>query len=559
MRFAENNRISHRQLYRQMVLAFLAPFLLCLPGEWRILGKPGIVGIAAALFVIVIYSFFLRRLTPWYTDPVRLLGKVLGRFVGIFFLVYVILTAAYLLSVTGGLVPSVLVTGIPGSVIIFFAVLVCSFDVHKGMQRRGRMAEVSGGVLLAGIFLMMVLCLGQCRLSYFREMTEYSVLTGKETAGSFFRFLCAFSGISLLPFVLKDVHRRSTVGRPVVLGIFTLGGILAGMLLLLPSVLGWQRLKHEAWPVIPLLAGADLPGNVLARFDVLWMGFLLYSLLFAVGSLFHYGHRIMENACLGSRKWWLPVLVYMIAVAEVKGRGIQDVFQDYLGYVFVPGVILIQIFMVLQGNRKRRKKAALAVCILLTLFLGGCAAIEPEKRMYPLALGVDMSEEEFSLIYGMPDLPNATGQDKQEENKSTSVLSIKGGDFYEIERVYDRSQEKYLDMSHIQVILIGNSLLENGRWQEFLAYLDQDPFVGENVYLFRTEDPEAVLSWDSGGTSVGEYLTGLLENRLPGQQKKAVTLRQVYHQWYREGTMEELPVIVSGNDGIQVYLEQGFS
>ena len=28
MRFAENNRISHRQLYRQMILALLAPFML---------------------------------------------------------------------------------------------------------------------------------------------------------------------------------------------------------------------------------------------------------------------------------------------------------------------------------------------------------------------------------------------------------------------------------------------------------------------------------------------------------------------------------------------------
>ncbi len=27
MRFAENNRISHRQLYRQMILALLAPFM----------------------------------------------------------------------------------------------------------------------------------------------------------------------------------------------------------------------------------------------------------------------------------------------------------------------------------------------------------------------------------------------------------------------------------------------------------------------------------------------------------------------------------------------------
>ena len=43
MKFTENNRISHRQLYRQMVLTFLAPFLLCLPGEGALAGREGVV------------------------------------------------------------------------------------------------------------------------------------------------------------------------------------------------------------------------------------------------------------------------------------------------------------------------------------------------------------------------------------------------------------------------------------------------------------------------------------------------------------------------------------
>lgn len=41
MKFAENNRISHRQLYRQMILTFLAPFLICLPGKNGIQGMTG--------------------------------------------------------------------------------------------------------------------------------------------------------------------------------------------------------------------------------------------------------------------------------------------------------------------------------------------------------------------------------------------------------------------------------------------------------------------------------------------------------------------------------------
>lgn len=85
MKYAENNRISHRQLYRQMVLAFLAPALLLLPGEGRLLGKPGILGVAAGAVLLILYSFFLRRLVPWYSDPVKTLGVYAGGAAGIFF------------------------------------------------------------------------------------------------------------------------------------------------------------------------------------------------------------------------------------------------------------------------------------------------------------------------------------------------------------------------------------------------------------------------------------------------------------------------------------------
>ena len=553
MDYADNNRISHRQLYRQMVLAFLAPMLLCLPGRDQILGAAGIIGTMLAGAFLILYIFFLRRLVPWYSDPVKMLGPIAGRLTGLFFLSYVILANGYLLSLIGKLVPAVLVTGIPGTVIIFFAVFVCSFGTCKGMQRRGRMAEVSGGVLLGGILLMLLLCMGQIRIAYLKEMS--ALLSGQAILRSFYGVLCAFSGIALLPFMLRDVEKRSTVGKTLVVGILTLAGLLAGILLLLPAVLGWNRLQQESYPVLPLLAGADLPGNVLARFDVLWMGFLLYSLLFAVGSLFHYGHQILVRSHMGKGQWWLPAAVFAAAVINADGKGIETVFGSYLGYVFVPGLILIQGGMLFNRKKKRQKKLTGCFCIAFLLFLSGCAAIEPEKRMYPLALGVNTSEEGFSLIYGTPDLPKATGQEKEEEDSEASVLSVAGSDFAQIREKYDQSQEKYLDMSHIQVILMGDRLVESGRWTEFLTYLEQDPFVGENVYVFQTENPSAVLAWDSGGTSIGEYLTGLLENRLPDQQKKGMTLRQVYHQWYKSGTLPVLPAIFLENEEIRVYLE----
>ena len=139
---------------------------------------------------------------------------------------------------------------------------------------------------MVGILLMMVLCLGQTRVDYLQEMFETERVSGSGVIQSSYLFLCGFSGIGLLPFIMRDVEKRGSAGKTIIASVLTVGGIFAGVLILLPAVFGWRRFLTETYPILPLLAGADLPGNVLARFDVLWMGFLLYGLLFAMGKSF---------------------------------------------------------------------------------------------------------------------------------------------------------------------------------------------------------------------------------------------------------------------------------
>ena len=74
MRFAENNRISHRQLFRQIILVFPAPFLLCLFKNGAMLGISAMAGTAAAAVVLSFYVIWLIRLTPSFEDPVKHMG-----------------------------------------------------------------------------------------------------------------------------------------------------------------------------------------------------------------------------------------------------------------------------------------------------------------------------------------------------------------------------------------------------------------------------------------------------------------------------------------------------
>ena len=89
MKYAENNRISHRQLYHQIILSFLAPLLICIPGYNGEQGLSGAVGIMAAVLILLLYVFFLIRTSYCYADPVKIMGKLKGSLLGIFFLIYI--------------------------------------------------------------------------------------------------------------------------------------------------------------------------------------------------------------------------------------------------------------------------------------------------------------------------------------------------------------------------------------------------------------------------------------------------------------------------------------
>ena len=102
--------------------------------------------------------------------------------------------------------------------------------------------------------------------------------------------------------------------------------------------------------------------------------------------------------------------------------------------------------------------------------------------------------------------------------------------------------EKYLDMGHLEILVLGESLLDGGRWEQVLEYLKQEPTIGENVYVFRCAAASEAVAWVSPqDVSLGEYLLGLLENNPNGSPGQAVTLREVYHEFYERGALSELP------------------
>lgn len=89
--------------------------------------------------------------------------------------------------------------------------------------------------------------------------------------------------------------------------------------------------------------------------------------------------------------------------------------------------------------------------------------------------------------------------------------------------------------------------------EALLQYLKEEPFVGENIYVFQTENAEELLAWrNKEGTSLGEYVMGIMKNRVSGQQKNGVTLRELFYQAAKEEALPILSDIIMEEQGVRI-------
>ena len=160
------------------------------------------------------------------------------------------------------------------------------------------------------------------------------------------------------------------------------------------------------------MAGTSLPGGFLERFDILWMAFLLMGLLFTLGSLLFYVSLIGEKTGL-----WKPqnlyvqigtvLFIWLLSCAE-SGWSVR--------YGYFPFFLAITVLL---GFCQKHMKKLRLVCLALgsMIFLSSCGAVEPEKRLYPLAVAFDYMSEE------------ATAPENSETGEETgTAVSESGGE-----------------------------------------------------------------------------------------------------------------------------------
>lgn len=543
--FADNAQISHRQLFRQILMALMGSWFLIVPVFSELSGRQGILSLLTGMLLLFFFCTWFIRMKGFFQNPEKYMGKTGSRIFILLYISWLWTAGVCLLLMIARITERFFIEGSISWAVIALAALVAYLGSHQGLERRARMAEVCfpvlflvlAGMLLSGIF--------RVKLAYLYELGG---LTVQGWLRGTYQVLCAFLPFAFLPVTLGNVTKPGGTRRAMWGAAALLTGLLSLSLLLLQGSFGLGGYEHKKYPMIDFMAGMRLPGDFLERLDIFWAAAVLFSVLFGLGSVFFYQHELLVRAKIEKAAPFFAAAILTGAEICEKLEVSEEIFIHLTMSFYAP---FMGLLLLCASFCSRRKHGAVKMLLLLTVLTSlaasftGCG-VALEKRVFPLAMSADYAAGQYQLIYGIPGLTTETGQKKAgtEETKPQAVI-YEGKQPKEAEEKFSKNQDNYLDMGHIKVLLLGKRLLQKqDALEEFLGYLEEKPSVAGNLYVFSSREVNRLMSLE-GEEAVGDYLTGILENNLQG--KTAVKLQDLYNAWHRQEPMPKIPEVIIMN------------
>ncbi len=353
--FADNDRISQRQLLRQMLLALLGAWLLFLAGGVCQAGQNGLAGMTLGFLLLAVWILLLIRSARAYETMERCIGKA-GRFlVTAVYLSFLVLTGSFLLQKISSLCGEYLVSGISPEFLGLLLLLAAGAGIGRDIQQRARLAEIFYPFVMSGFVLMLILAAFHMRPESFADGAAFSL---PEIAREGWRTLGAGAVLAVLPFLLGQVEQEKSLKKPLLEGLGKLWLFLAAAVVILIGTFGMEGVRRMEVPVVQLMAGTRLPGEFLERFDIVWLALLLCSILFALGSLLFYGTHLagMQGEKGRVFRAVLGVLIYGGSVLGQAGRGMDQWYPLLTERFYLPFFLILTLVLLAASPRAGKKR-----------------------------------------------------------------------------------------------------------------------------------------------------------------------------------------------------------
>lgn len=370
--FSKNRKVSALQVKRLLILDIVTFGLMIIPQTmtgWS--GRAALVGGGLGLVGLFVYTgFFLCMSDGCVGSYEDFMATALGPFFsGVFICLYLIkylLTLVVGLGLFGQVLKDTLLTEFPEPLLIVLMALVLLYGCTRGMEVRGRMAEVCSYVVLVPVILILILALPQVKFEGLVPM-----MTIEEGDMNIFHsaifWLIIGGSVELLLFTGGHMAKEGKGLKSKVCQSIGFSGVLLLVITaVVIGVFGVNGTTMTPWPAVRLTQMVRIPGSFLARQDGLvlcfwifgvyiWMSGYLYQLTTLTAKVIKDKRRGLIGFC------WLVAGVFILSIIGSW----QMLWNGYVWYMEMIGIpqslilpLVVSFVYQLRRLLQRRKKDA---------------------------------------------------------------------------------------------------------------------------------------------------------------------------------------------------------
>ncbi|MCL2353213.1 MAG: spore germination protein [Defluviitaleaceae bacterium] len=356
MPFAKNNKISLRQMQALLFLEVLGfGVLVAFPNIAGRLGHAGWVAVILSLGVALLLTLLMSSLGSRFQGLSfqefcsKLLGKPIGALVCAVFFVRLAILASVYLNKFAEVVKITMLPNTPNYVVIIAIVALCGYGASKGIETRGRVAELL--VLIAVLPLVFAIAI-LVRGADFSNLLPIIIHTNPQDIGiATFHGIFAFNGLEFILLMAPFVANPKNMRKSAVKIVLTMGIFMVAITTLAIARFG-QSINNYTNPILKMLDTISFPGTAVDRQGAFIMAFWVISAYAIINACLFFAAEILKDMAKkehNKRFLWPCMLLVVVLALVPRDFYVINMMLGVATMAAIPFILLIA-----KALRKKR-------------------------------------------------------------------------------------------------------------------------------------------------------------------------------------------------------------
>lgn len=350
--FADNWKISLRQISRLMILDLFGLSSLILPGILAdMTGADGIIclilGMGAGIILLGLIQGNLRHMQGSYYAYMReSMGQLVADIFSVFYLLYFIVLAGYVVYQLNILIMVWLLPEGSYRMVEILILILAAYGTIRGIEGRVRVYEILFWFLAIPLLVMLLLAAFSVNTDYWTPLLFSNGKLYMENSITVWVFLVPLVGLLFLKPFCKKSEKIARCGKTALVSVTAINIVIY---LILLGTFGQNTLQVLKRPIITLMSMVNLPGGFFPRQDVTMMAIWFFALFALLHTGIFQGTLILKELCHEEKTnysiWVVLILVFLTGNSFMENSFMEEVFEKYQQWIVLPGMFGILLIV----------------------------------------------------------------------------------------------------------------------------------------------------------------------------------------------------------------------